>query len=214
MSKTAYLFAFLVPFALLTGSTRAQQPKVYLGLGAGSSNISFNSSDFNIGVPQTTDNSSIGIKVFGGARFNEYLALELGYLDLGKFKVKYNGGGAGTAELDYQVSGFAVSGIGSFPVTQDFSIFARVGAFSSTAKLSLANATANIAANLAAAGITAGSSDTAHATKLMYGAGVQYDFTQDFSGRVEYENFGEVGDQNDTGRATPSLISASLLFRF
>jgi OOP family OmpA-OmpF porin len=214
MRKAAYLFVFLVPFALATASARAQQSKVYLGAGGGSSSISLNSSDFNLGIPQETDKASTGFKVFAGIRFNQYLAGEIGYVDLGKFKIKYNGGGAGTAELDYQVSGFAVSGLGTLPLTQDFSLFGRVGLFASTAKLTLANATGALAANLAAAGITAGSSDTADATTLLYGAGVQYDFTKNLSGRIEYENFGEVGDQNDTGRATVSLISASLLYRF
>jgi OOP family OmpA-OmpF porin len=214
MRKTVCFLAFFVPVLLTPPSASAQQPKVYLGAGGGSSSVSFNSSDFDLGIPQTTEKSSTAFKVFGGVRFNDYFALELGYVDLGKFKVKYNGGGAGTAELDYQVSGIAVSGIGSLPVTQDFSLFGRVGAFASTAKLSLANASGALAANLAAAGITAGSSDTANATTLLYGAGVQYDFTKNVSARVEYENFGEVGNQNDTGRATVSLISASLLYRF
>jgi OmpA-OmpF porin, OOP family len=214
MRKAICLLLFVVPGLLSAAGARAQQPKPYIGAGGGSSSVSFNSSDFNLGVPQTTDKGSTGFKVIGGVRINEYFALEAGYVDLGKFKTKYNGGAAGTAELDYKVSGIALSGIGSLPLTQDFSLLGRLGMFASTAKLSLASASGPIATNLAAAGITVGSSDSASATTLIYGAGVQYDFTKNISARIEYENYGEVGTSADTGRATVSLISASLMFLF
>jgi len=214
MRKVVCLLAFFVPALLLASSVRAQQPKVYIGAGAGSSNASFNSSDFNFGAPLTEDKSSMGFKGFAGIRFNDYISAEIGYVDLGKFSVKINGGGIGAAQLDYKVSGVALSGIGSFPVGQDFSLFARVGAFASSTKLTLANASGIIGANLAAAGITPGSHDTADTTTLLYGAGAQYNFTDHLSARLEYENFGEVGNSDDTGRAKVSLISASLLYRF
>ena len=148
MRKSVCLLVFLVPFTLATESASAQQPKVYLGAGGGSSSISFNSSDFDLGIPQTADKSSTGFKAFVGVNFNEYIALEIGYVDLGKFKISYNGGIAGTAAFDYKVSGFAVSGVVSIPVAHELSLLARVGAFSSTAKNSLSSASGAIALNL------------------------------------------------------------------
>ena len=217
MRRTIHLLAFLIAASLATGVARAQSQRGYVGVGVGSSNASFNSSDFSLGLPQVSesaDKTSTGMKAFVGFRFNRNFAAELGYVDLGKFKYNYNGGGAGSAELDYKVSGFTVSGIAAWPVTEDFSLFGRLGAFGSTAKISLASATGNVATSLANVGITVGSGASANKTNLYYGAGAQYDFTRHIAARVEYENYGEVGDSNDTGRATVSLISASLLFLF
>jgi opacity protein-like surface antigen len=207
----------LIAASLATALARAQSQVGYVGVGAGSSNASFNSSDFSLGLPQVTESktdTSTGWKVFAGIRFNETFGAEVGYADLGKFTYKYNGGGAGSAALDYKVSGFSVSGVAIFPMFAELSLFGRVGAFGSTAKISLASATGNIATSLANAGITAGSGASASKTTLYFGGGAQIDFARQFSARFEYENYGEVGDSNDTGRATVSLFSASLLFRF
>lgn len=217
MRKSICLLLLVVPGLLSAAGARAQSQGAYLGLGAGSSSAKFNSDDFSLGLPQvaeSADTKSTGWKVFAGFRFNEYVAAEVGYVDLGKFKYNYNGGGAGMAGLDYTVSGFTLSGIGAFPVSEDFSLFGRVGVFGSSTKLTLGSASGLVGTNLANAGITVGSSDTADKTTLYFGVGAQYDFTRHLAARVEYENYGEVGDSNDTGRATVSLISASLLFRF
>ena len=217
MRKAIRLLAFLIAASLAAAAARAQSEKGYVGVGAGSSSASFNSSDFSVGLPQVSESkadTSTGWKAFAGMRFNENFGAELGYADLGKFTYKYNGGGAGSAALDYKVSGFTVSGVAIFPMFAELSLFGRLGAFGSTAKLSLASATGNVATALANAGITPGSSASASKTTLYFGGGAQIDFARQFSARFEYENYGEVGDSNDTGRATVTLFSASLLFRF
>jgi len=189
MRKTVYSFLFLISALSIAAGVRAQSQGAYIGVGAGSSNASFNSNDFSLGIPQVSesaDKTSTGIKAFAGFRFNKYFGAEVGYVDLGKFKYNYNGGAAGSAGIDYKVSGFTVSGIGALPVSEDFSLFGRVGAFGSTAKFSLASATGNVATALANAGFGVGSGDSANKTTLYYGVGAQYDFAGKFGARVEY----------------------------
>jgi len=193
---------FFISILFVASAASAQANGGYVG--AGGSKASFNSADFGLGLPQvaeSADRTSVGGKVFAGYRFKN-LSGEIAYVDLGTFSYNYNGGASGSAAVDYKVSGFAASAIVACPVAIDFTVFGRIGAFASTAK-----------ATLSGAGIAAGLSGTARKTTLYYGAGIQYDFSGGISGRLEYENFGEVGDSS-TGRVKVNLASVSVLLRF
>lgn len=203
MRKAIRLFGFFL--LLFVAPARAQSNGGYLGLAAGGSYGNFNSADFSLGLPQvaeSADKRSIGGKAFTGYRYKN-LSGEIAWVDLGKFAYNYDGGASGSAAIAYKASGFAASGIAAFPVAIDFYLFGRIGAFASTAK-----------ASVSGAGISAGPSGTAKKTTLYYGAGVQYDFSGGISWRLEYEDFGEVGDAGSTGRVKVSLTSVSVLLRF
>jgi len=217
MHKTIHLLLFLIPASLIAVDVRAQSQGGYVGGGLGGSDASFNSSDFSLGLPQVAESQTktdTGMKLFAGIRFDRNWAAEVGYTNLGKFKYNYNGAGAGTAGFDYKVSGFTLSGVGTLPLSNDLSLFGRVGLFGSTAKISLATATGAVGTALADAGFTVGSGASTSKTNLYFGIGGQYDFTRSIAARVEYEDYGEVGDSSDTGRVSVSLISASVLIRF
>jgi len=51
-------------------------------------------------------------------------------------------------------------------------------------------------------------------TKLAYGIGVKYDFTEKISGRAQYEDFGTVGNDATTGTTKATLLSAGLVLKF
>ena len=212
MRKTISSFLLLISALSIATGVRAQSKGAYLGVGAGSSNASFNSNDFSLGLPgvaESADKTSTGGKAFAGLRFNRNLEAEVSYVNLGKFKYSYSGAPAtGSAVIDYKVSGFAVSVVPMLPVSEEFSLFGRVGGFGSTAKASVSSATGPAFAGLA------GFSDSANKTTFYFGAGAQYDSFRRIGVRVEYENYGEVGDSNSVGRVKVSLISASLVFRF
>src|SRR5882672_9133737 len=110
MRKPIWLLLLVVPALLDAGGARAQSQGAYIGVGAGASNASFNSSDFSLGIPgvaESADKTSTGGKVFAGFRFNRNVGAEVSYVDLGKFKYSYMGAPAtGTAVVDYKVSGF------------------------------------------------------------------------------------------------------------
>lgn len=70
------------------------------------------------GIDNTTLTTSnpTGFGVFGGYTINPNFAVEAEYLNLGE--VKGNGGGA-------KSTGFSVSGVGSYPINEQFSLFGK-----------------------------------------------------------------------------------------
>src|SRR5215471_8201776 len=217
MRNTIRLAAFFISVLFFTAIARAQSQGAYLGAGIGSSHASFNPGDFSLELPQvaeSADRASVAGKVFAGYRFGRNFSAEVGYFNLGKFAYDYDGGASGAAAIDYKVTGIAASGLATFPAAVDFYLLGRIGAFGSTTKASLASTSGSIGNTLAGAGITAGSGASVHKTTLYFGLGAQYDYSGGVCGRFEYENFGEVGNGSDTGRAKVSLISVSMLVRF
>lgn len=77
----------------------------------------------NSGVDDSGLNDrSTGADVFGGYRFNPNFSLEGFYADLGKYEERI---GAGRISLDAQT--FGVRAVGAVPLTDGFSLYARVG---------------------------------------------------------------------------------------
>jgi OOP family OmpA-OmpF porin len=113
----------------------AAQGNFYAGADIGSSKFKGYSSDTSVGV-------------FGGYNFNQNVAVELGYRDLGDF------GGS--------VKQTAVSVIGSVPVANKVAVYGRLG-------------------------FNRLSGDGEHVNRGLFGAGVSYEFTKQFTGRVELQ---------------------------
>jgi len=215
MRKVVLLLLLGATTCLFMVNARAQG--FYIGAGVGTANASFNSSDFSAGSPsilETQDKGSMGTKLFAGYQFTRHWGAELGYVDLGKFKYNYDAGAAGTAERDYKVTGYTLSGTGTLSITETLFVFGRVGLFQSTAKASLTNATGTLGAALASAGLTPGSSASASKSNLYFGVGGEWDFLRNLGARLEYEDYGEVGDSDNTGRVKVNLFSLSVLYRF
>ena len=51
-------------------------------------------------------------------------------------------------------------------------------------------------------------------TDLAFAIGAQYDFTDNFAIRAQYENLGDVGDAGTIGTYKASLLSAGVIFNF
>ncbi len=112
----------------------------------------------------------------------------------------YDNASAGTvfgSSVDWQISGLQLSGIGTFPIADAFSLLLKLGIARTDIKLS---------------GV--GVSVDSVSTNLAYGVGAQYDFTKNISARFQYENLGDVGDSNTTGVYKVALRSAGVVFKF
>ena len=70
---------------------------------------------------------SHGHKIFGGYQFNKNLAVEGGYFDLGKFGYTLYTSPAGTLSGDIKLKGYNLDVVGLLPVTEKFSLLARLG---------------------------------------------------------------------------------------
>jgi OOP family OmpA-OmpF porin len=125
------------------------------------------------------DASDTAFKAFGGYRANQYFAAELEYIDGGKPE-------DGGFEID--ISGFNLSALGSWPITEQFDVFAKLGVLFWDAE---------------ARGFGDESGED-----FSYGLGVDFKFGENWAIRGEYQRF-EIEDTD-----TADLFSAGVFFRF
>jgi len=157
------------------------------------------SSDISCPTGVSCDDSDTAWKIFGGMEVNEYLSMEVGYVDLGE--VEYSGALSGTRE----VNGMTVSLLGTYAATPSFMLIARGG-------MNFLNAEVN---GTIAGTPTNNTGDTDVAWS--FGLGAQYNFTPAVGLRAEWERFFEVGSSDyngGTGEADIDMFSASLVYKF
>lgn len=112
-----------------------------------------------------TDISGGGVGVFGGYRFNETFAAEVGYRKLFNDTVRELG-----VPVNLKGTALQASVLAYLPLGGDVSLFGRLGYNRLKAKAS-------------AAGFSASDSDN----KAMFGFGAEYAFTKNVNARLEYQ---------------------------
>jgi OOP family OmpA-OmpF porin len=188
----------------------------YVGLGGGASRLRFKPDDFTssvAGVQESKDESdNKGYRLIFGYRMNRNWALELGYTNFGKFSHHYDDGAGGVVHQDYKASAWSLGLLPILPLGNHFSLFGKIGIVKSSVTTESATSTGTLGDTLATAGLPVGSASKSRKSTVL-GAGAQIDFTS--AGiRLEYEDYGEVGDQDNTGRARARMLSLSLMYRF
>jgi opacity protein-like surface antigen len=129
-----------------------------------------------------SDQGETSYSLRGGHYFNDYWGMELGYTDFGS--VKRAGGHT-------QADSINLSLIGKMAVSPVFHVLGKVGTNYSRTEVS----------SDPASGIVAGSEN---GFGLSYGVGVEYAFSRQFSGVLQYESSDMkfAGDRNDRVGAT------------
>ena len=94
----------------------------FIGASIGSANLSENFDGLDV------DTNSTAFRIVGGWRFNEYFALEAGYHDFGDFEQSIDVEGT-LSTVSLTADGFTFGVTGSVPVSDQFSLFGRAGAF-------------------------------------------------------------------------------------
>ena len=142
----------------------------------------------------TVDAKDTGWKIFGGYMFNRHFGVEAAYVNLGE--VSYSGTFSGFPVTGgkVEVTGFNIAALGSYPISEQFSVFGKLGLFMWDAEAS--DTTAGIPF-----------SSTADGTDVSFGVGVSYNFTRNFGLRAEWELF-------QTDEADATLLSVGAVFRF
>jgi OOP family OmpA-OmpF porin len=164
------------------------QPGFYMGAGFGTTKVG----DDAFG--SSVDDSDTGFKVFGGYDFNQNFAVEVSYFDLGEASGSFEDIDFGRIDFDAGISGFSASAVGTLPVSDMFSVFAKLGF-----------ASYDVDAHVTVAGFGSGSGSTSE-SDMVYGVGGALGFGQ-FGLRLEYEAINvDNGDAN--------MISLSGMFRF
>jgi OOP family OmpA-OmpF porin len=144
------------------------------------------------GVTGCKDTATL-YRIAGGYQFVPMWGAEVSYAAYGK----ESAGTLGALSEDWQLSSFQVSGTGTFPLGNAFSLIGKLGIARTEIKLSGGVANVN-----------------ATRTILAYGIGAQYDFTKSVAVRAQYEGLGTVGDANTTGTTKVTLLSAGVVLKF
>lgn len=164
----------------------------YVGASVGQS-----TTDSCVVAGSTCDDTDMAYKLFGGLEVNEYISMEVGYVNLG--------------EVDYSVPtgtrsthGMAMQLVGTYALNPSFTLVARGG-------LNILNTEVD--------GAVAGASGNTGDTDVVWSAGLggQYNFSKAVGLRVEWERYFEAGSSNfngGTGEADIDLFSAGLVFKF
>ena len=156
LTIAALALAFMTPAAFAEGFS--------VGASIGSSKISVDDSSSGIDF----DSSDVGWKVFGKYMFNDNWGLEVGYVNLGNPDDTILG-----VNIDVEADGIDAFLIGSYPATESFDLFGKVGFLAWDAEIS-------------APGIPPESDD---GTDLAVGIGGAFHTTDTFSILGEWEWF-------------------------
>jgi OOP family OmpA-OmpF porin len=212
----------LVAGALLPLAASAQS-SWYFGASAGQSAIKASAGDVESGFllddgftasGTTLDKKDTGWKAYAGYRFNSFLAAEAGYADLGKasFNTTIVAAPSGTTpsppfpiHASATARGAFLSAIAQWPFAQNFSLFAKAGAFRSDAEFTEV---------ITGTGITR-VSRTERRTDANYGVGLMWTFSGSLGARLEWERFRNIG-RGIGGREGRDVdfVSAGLMIQF
>lgn len=160
--------AVAAALVIASSSALAQQaPKFYVGADVTSTKVD----DF--------DGKETGYGAFVGYKFNPNVAVEAGFRRLADGKVSYYDS---YYDVDVQekakLDQTSISVIGTLPLSSGFSLFGRLGYNHIKAKYTATASSGNFSAS---------ESDSDSESKVLYGAGLSYDFTPAISARLEVQ---------------------------
>ncbi len=164
----------LIAAATAVGSAQAAGP--YVGVGVASADHSYKLSGTTNG---STDGYKASGKIFGGYDIDQTWGVEAGYTDFKKSTYNYTKNAtAGSAQSDG--NSFYVAGKATAPITDQVSVYGKLGAARNKTTLSSA---------------TNAEFNTSDSKTEAYGAvGVQYNLNQKVALTAEYERYGKSKD--------------------
>lgn len=206
----------LALLALACGPALAQDTGWYVGGGIGSAKADFVRGDFTSlapGAVYSADDDDFAGRLLGGYRVAPNVAVEFGLASLGSYRHRYTQG-TSTAVVDYDASALTVAAAGNLPLSGGFSLNGRVGIAFTYAELRERRNDGGIA-NIPYCPDSWWYSDcTSRSTNLYWGLGAQFDINRNWGIRVDYDNYGEVGEEFETGRADIETMSVNFIWRF
>lgn len=201
---------------LASGQAAAQSSGWYLGGGLGATSAKFERGDFTGLATATTysaDDSDIAPRVFGGYRMAPNWAVEFGAASLGSYRHRFYNG-TGTAVYRYDASAVTVAMAALLPLAGGVSMNGRLGAAFTAARLRSPTTTGTITTNPPTCQNNYFDDCTSTKTNLFWGLGAQFDISPRWGIRLDYDNYGQVGEEFETGRAKIDAWSANVVFRF
>lgn len=214
MKNAKYFVAALVVAFPAVCSSQTLEGK-YVGWSAGQSMTKFDTANNTFGVAnlgESYDKSESAFKFFAGHNFNKTWALEVGYAGLGTPKIDYTGNGvlaSTVGRANMKNTAWYLSGKGTLPLTNALGVFAKLGM--SGNKSDFTASTNNAAVNTLAGFPIA---KTKVRTGPVVGIGMEYQLSEKFRLRAEYEDFGKFNNDMDAGHTSMSLWSFGATYSF
>lgn len=149
------------------------------------------------GIRQDRDSTSFGI--FGGYQVNPYVAVELGYSDLGEIELK-----RGTDRASATVKGISASALWQWPVAEQWKVYAKTGVMYARAETSVH--TSNLTAHQTHSGAVP-----------VLGVGAAYSLMPQWAVRVQYEDIGSTAVAKAVGkkaRIEDEVYSLGVVYSF
>lgn len=234
MNKTLTLFAASI-VAISANPAIAESGNWYIGAGAGMSSYKdwvsaddirafkneFGSSlgivNFSGSESADSEDKATGLKVFAGYSFNENIAVELSYIDMGEVDASSSSSGTFFDAANNSVDGnlyasatasvdaFTLDACLSYPIASFAALFVKGGVYAADTKLDL-SAGSSISTD------TINESTTDNSTGLHVGAGANFKVTDAIGLRVEWERLDNV--KANGGESDVDLISGALIYNF
>jgi len=201
MKKTLIALIALNAFAVTNANAAADTNTWYGGAKLGWSHYfdGNGNNDFNDNLSNATDfdasSDNVGGGVFGGYQINPWLAVEGGYDYLGNMQVEGNNGVAG-AKMGSQ--GLQLSMKASYSFNENWDIYGRAGAMAYRAETQ-----------------QDGNTNFETGVRPLAAVGTEYEFNDNWAGRLEYQWVSNVGNSNQIGITSDvSTVTAGVVYRF
>ena len=193
MRARKMIAAAVLGLGALMAVSQASAQGFYIGGSVGESDADDGNAIPGLITSGPVDGKDSGMKFFGGYQFNQNLAVEVAYVDLGKATYSGTFSGSPVTGGTVKTSGINASAVGTLPLNPSFSLFAKAGIYTWEAKAS--DVTGGVPFS--------GKDDGAD---LSFGFGGAYNVTKNFSLRAEWEQF-EAVDKI-------SLLSVGVAYKF
>jgi OOP family OmpA-OmpF porin len=162
-----------------------------------------------------TDKRDTAGRVFGGYQITPWLSVELGYADLGTYRLQTTASagsaGVGTLTNDIAIKGAEAALVGRWMASEQFAVLARVGAFDGEAKSSVRSDGSVVLLG----------ADTAayreRETVAVFGLGAEYRLSKHIWLRADWSHYDKVGSIDALGTSRKSnidLYSIGVVARF
>jgi OOP family OmpA-OmpF porin len=184
----------------------------YLGADLGRSDYPANAK-LIVDLPSSTlasanlSNHDFAWGITGGYRFNRYVAVETGYVDLGALSgplASVAGTSAASGHFDFSVRGATQAVVGILPFG-NWAASLKLGYFYSDVRLSYSG--------------VSGAGPFNHKASVSDlsewgGLGLRYRLRQHWQVNIEYDSYGSVGERGKTGHTTNNTPSVGVDYRF
>ena len=165
----------------------------------------------------TIDTSNPGYGFVAGYRLFPHLAVEGGYMEIGK--VRYEARTAGsylqsdgtqipdtpTMSINAKTGGFALSALGILPLSYRWELYGRAGLMFSSNERTL----------FLAGNVLSGKEQvTGSSTDFLVGAGASFTFAEIYGLRAEYQRVFDAGDSDTVGEGDVDLVTVGVTVQF